>query len=582
MTLLKRTVRDIIIGHDRFIPSTVEFKSSMLRGLTALMALSVGVVWITIDLLYNIQAYLVWYVILIVLAAAAFVLNRQQRFVLSSIVLLSMGNGLTYVFASVESIGTGIFFYFITTGFGAIVLFGFDKRWLGYTFAMISFLLALTAYLGNFEILPKVEFSEEYLKWNFVTNFSVSFLISILVIFFLVELHHDIEEYLTVSKKNLITLSDELKHSRERFKMAIEGSKAGIYEWDWAHNTIRLGSYYKKMLGYSEDDLEGMSFETFLGMLHPDDLNMVQKNVEMHFKTKEPYQTEIRLKMKDGNYKWVSDSGLSIFDDKGIPILIVGSIIDIDERKKAEQQIRLQNEMLAKANQELDRFVYSASHDMRAPLTSLLGLILIAEKTDRAEEVFQCLEMMKKRVRAMEGFIRDVTDYSRNSRLSLELKPVNIRKLVSEIVENLKFTTGAERINMDFNISPDLEVVTDMSRVKVILNNLIANAIKHHDAGKAKQHITVSAAIVSNHLSLSVEDNGLGIGPEHIDNIFNMFYRASEGSEGSGLGLYIVKETIDKLSGSVNVASSKGVGSKFTIELPLLVAEKAANVHLLK
>jgi PAS domain S-box-containing protein len=573
MTLFKRIVRDIIIGHDRFIPSTVEFKSSMLRGLTALLALCVGVVWITIDLLHGIHAYLVWYVILMILAIVSFILNRTQRFVLSSIVLLLMGNGLTYVFASVESIGTGIFFYFITAGFGAIVLFGFEKRWLGYTFAMISFLLALTAYLGNFEILPKVEFSEEYLKLNFVTNFSVSFIISILVIFFLVELHHDIEEYLTVSKKDLITLSDELKHSRERFKMAVEGSKSGIYEWDWAHNIIRLGSHYKKMLGYAEEDLNNLTFESFLSMLHPDDLPMVQKNVENHFKTKEPYQAEARLKMKDGNYKWVSDSGLSIFDEKGMPMLIVGSIIDIDERKKAEQQIRLQNEMLAKANQELDRFVYSASHDMRAPLTSLLGLIQIAEKTDRAEEIFQCLEMMKKRVRAMEGFIRDVTDYSRNSRLSLELKQVNIHKLVFEIIENLKFTTGAERIAINLNIPVDLELVTDMSRFKVILNNLIANAIKHHDVQKAKQYITVTAMVTFGYILLSVEDNGLGIGPEHIDNIFNMFYRASEGSEGSGLGLYIVKETVERLSGSIKVESSKGAGSAFTIQLPLKVAE---------
>lgn len=568
MTFLKRIVRNFIIGRDRFIPSTVEFKNAMLRGLTSMLTVLVGIIWTIFDLSYRVQSNFVWYGLLVFLALAAFVLNRLQRYIMSSLVLIVMMNGVTYVFASSEGFSTGTFFYFITTGFGALVLFGFSKRWIGYVFAGVSFGLALLAYIGDYSVMPSASFSEEYIRISFVTNFIVAFSVSILIIYFLIELHHDVESYLRQSEQNLRITSDELKQSRERFKMAVEGSKAGIYEWDWARNSIHFGDYYKKMLGYDDNDLNGLSFEAYLTLIHPDDLSSVRKEVENHFRTKEPYHNELRVRMKQGNYKWVSDTGISIFDIQGNPLLIVGSITDIDERKKAEQQIRLQNEMLAKANEELDRFVYSASHDMRAPLSSLLGLILIAEKTDRPEEITQCLEMMKKRVVAMEGFIKEVTDYSRNSRLALDLRTVNIRKLVQEVVENLKFSIGAERIDIDIKVPENIELTTDINRLRVVLNNLIANAIKHHDRNKPEQFINITSSNSDNHVTLAVEDNGQGIDPEHIGNIFNMFYRASESSEGSGLGLYIVKETIEKLSGKITVHSGKGTGSVFTIELP--------------
>lgn len=569
MTPLKRTVRNLIIGRNQFIPSTVEFKSAMLRGLTSMLAIIVGVVWTIIDLASEVYINFYWYALLIIMSSVTFLLNRLQYYILASLVLLVMVNSITYVFASTDSFGIGTFFYFVTAGFGAMVLFGFSRRWIGYVFSALSFGLALLAYTGEYPAMPFIEFSEEYVRINFITNFIVAFIVSTLIIYFLIELHHDIESYLRQSEQNLRNTTDELKQSRERFKMAVEGSKAGIYEWDWTKNKIRFGTHFKRMLGYAGDDLNDTSFETYLGMLHPDDQYKVQKSMESHFITKDPYQNELRIRTKNGDYKWVSDSGVSIFDINNTPKLIVGSIIDIDERKKAEEQIRLQNEMLAKANQELDRFVYSASHDMRAPLSSLLGLILIAEKTQDPAEVIKCLEMMKKRVRAMEGFIREITDYSRNSRLAIELKIVNIKKLVQEVIENLKFTIGAEKIHITLTIQDELEIETDLNRLRVVLNNLIANAIKHHDPAKANQFINIIADRSNNHLSLAIEDNGQGIEEEHINHIFNMFYRASETSEGSGLGLYIVKETIDKLGGRITVKSGKGAGSVFTVELPL-------------
>jgi signal transduction histidine kinase len=150
----------------------------------------------------------------------------------------------------------------------------------------------------------------------------------------------------------------------------------------------------------------------------------------------------------------------------------------------------------------------------------------------------------------------------------VEYKAVNVRKLVQGIVDDLKFTNGAERIKVNLEVQPELEFTTDVNRLKVVINNLVANAIKHHDSSKAEPFIEVTAKQDDDLYVLSVRDNGLGIAREHHEKIFNMFYRASESSDGSGLGLYIVKETLAKLEGKISVQSDRGQGSNFIISIP--------------
>jgi signal transduction histidine kinase len=176
--------------------------------------------------------------------------------------------------------------------------------------------------------------------------------------------------------------------------------------------------------------------------------------------------------------------------------------------------------------------------------------------------------MMKKRVVTMEGFIKEITDYSRNSRLGVEKQPVHIRALIQEVVDSLKYTSGAERIKLEFDIRPDLTFITDANRLKVIMNNLIANAIKYHDLTKDSPFIRIRADSTGGNNVILVSDNGQGIPREHVGHIFDMFFRASENSEGSGLGLYIVKETLNKLMGTISVESEQYKGSAFKVQLP--------------
>jgi signal transduction histidine kinase len=236
----------------------------------------------------------------------------------------------------------------------------------------------------------------------------------------------------------------------------------------------------------------------------------------------------------------------------------------------SERALIKTNELLTKTNRELDRFVYSASHDLKAPLSSVLGLIEIADRTQDPEELKACLQMMRSRVHNLDRFIKDITNYSRNSRLEITKEKINVLTLVQDLVDGLRYAEGFETIYFKYNIPPNLEIVSDKSRLKVVLNNLIANALKYHDRAKDQPLIEVAAQMQGNFFQLQVKDNGIGIDPVHISNIFDMFYRASEKSTGSGLGLYIVKESLEKLKGAITVDSTTGVGSRFTVTLPIV------------
>jgi signal transduction histidine kinase len=233
--------------------------------------------------------------------------------------------------------------------------------------------------------------------------------------------------------------------------------------------------------------------------------------------------------------------------------------------------IQSQTEQLQKANNELDRFVYSTSHDLRAPLSSLMGLINITRNA-RPEEAKAYLNLMDDRIRSMDQFIKDITDYSRNNRQEIVCQVVPLRQLVEEVWETLRFIPGVERIELALTIPEGACVHSDPSRLKIILSNLLSNAIRYHDLGKSTPFIRLTAKVTPNTFCFTVEDNGQGIEPQYQRKIFDMFFRAHEKSKGSGLGLYIVKETIDKLAGSISVESIPGKGSSFTVRLPVLKA----------
>jgi signal transduction histidine kinase len=279
---------------------------------------------------------------------------------------------------------------------------------------------------------------------------------------------------------------------------------------------------------------------------------------------------EYRIQNKDGSYHWVIDSGKAVLDSDQKPVRMVGSIIDITERKKAEEKIKKQKDLLEKVNAELDRFVYITSHDLKAPLLSIQGLINLAEISDDKAEIDHCLNMMKERVKGLENFISDIISYSRNVRSGIVKEEVNLKNVIKSIVDELLYMKGVEKLKIHIDMDSDLTMLSDEKRLNVILKNLVFNAIKYHNYDQENPEIWIEAEKLKNQVKIRIRDNGEGIRKEQLNKIFEMFYRASEKSNGSGLGLYIVKEMTSKLNGSVEVESTHGKGSEFTVTLPLI------------
>jgi signal transduction histidine kinase len=242
------------------------------------------------------------------------------------------------------------------------------------------------------------------------------------------------------------------------------------------------------------------------------------------------------------------------------------------KRKNAEQALRKQNEELVKINKELDSFVYSVSHNLRAPLMSVLGLINLVQvenkKTDPAMNGY--FAMMQQSIHKLDDTLKEILDYSRNARSELNLEKVDFRKMVEESFERMKYMEGSDTIAKSISVEGDSEFYTDPYRLSVIINNLVSNSIKYRDPSKPQSIIKIKGSVTDSALEVVFTDNGIGISPDYISKIFDMFFRATDKSEGAGLGLYIVRETIDKLHGTIEVQSDKGEGTVFRFMVPNL------------
>jgi signal transduction histidine kinase len=245
------------------------------------------------------------------------------------------------------------------------------------------------------------------------------------------------------------------------------------------------------------------------------------------------------------------------------------------KRRTAELSLRQQNEELVKINQELDSFVYSVSHNLRAPLMSVLGLLRLAygevERADQeAEILLSYFSMMDHSINKLDETLKEILDYSRNARSAIKTDKVDLEQLLKEGFERLKYHEGSEQIKKTIEVEGEAPFYTDAYRLTVVLHNLISNAIKYRDVRKTDQFIRVTAWIDPVMAKISFADNGIGIPMEFQQKIYDMFFRATEKSEGAGLGLYIVKETVDKLGGHISVESGVGKGTTFTLEIPNL------------
>jgi signal transduction histidine kinase len=242
--------------------------------------------------------------------------------------------------------------------------------------------------------------------------------------------------------------------------------------------------------------------------------------------------------------------------------------------EKSNLLLQAKFEELQKLNAELDRFVYSVSHDLRAPISSVLGLVYLSKRTENVTEIQQYLDLKEKSLKKLDSFIADILNYSRNHRTELNLQDVDFEQELENILELQTQYELNYRIETSLVVKQENPFFTDKQRLVIALNNLISNAFRYHNPYQKPSWIKVSVEVLPLKAVVIISDNGIGIGKEHLEKIFEMFYRATDKTTGSGLGLYIVKEVIEKLKGVIKVDSEINKGTTFTIEIPNLIAHR--------
>lgn len=229
------------------------------------------------------------------------------------------------------------------------------------------------------------------------------------------------------------------------------------------------------------------------------------------------------------------------------------------------EQLDSKTQELKDAYEELDQFVYSASHDLTAPLMSVRGLIKLAKMEGNNPEY---LDLIDKSINKLYDFVKNIIAYHRNTKSLTKTKAINFEKLIHETIDGFEFYENKTNIDFELSVTQAMPFHSDEPRLKIILNNLVSNAIKYSDSKKTNPFVKISVEVADNHAEIVIKDNGIGIDAEYEKDVFEMFFRATHENAGSGIGLYVVKEAVNKMGGSINVESTKGEGSVFTLSLP--------------
>lgn len=253
--------------------------------------------------------------------------------------------------------------------------------------------------------------------------------------------------------------------------------------------------------------------------------------------------------------------------------LLVGRVVsDLSQAeenlKQEKRRVDTINNELKQTNEELDRFVYSVSHDLSAPLKSIKGLVTISKMEPTQAD--QYIDKIDQSVDRLENFISEVLDYSRTNRKQLVYERLNIKEIIEEINVKFEFLENFKKISFHCELQVS-ELRTDRFLLKVALSNLLSNAIKYQKKlSDQSPYVKIRSVVQDGFFVLDIIDNGEGIREEYKSKLFNMFYRGTASSSGSGLGLYIAKEAIQKMGGKISVRSTWGEGSTFTISLPIV------------
>lgn len=380
-----------------------------------------------------------------------------------------------------------------------------------------------------------------------------------------------------IAIKNDVTerkkMESDLKESDERWQFALEGAGDGVWDLNLITKTVFISPQFKKILGYEDNELT-LSYENLLRLSHPESMN---RNIEGMKKLLEGnidlFASEQRLLCKDGSYKWVMVRGKVVKrNDDGNLSRVIGTLTDISQRKKFEEQLVRNLDKEKDLNELKSRFISTASHEFRTPLASIL---LISDalstywKDFDSKQINSKLNNIKERVLHLTEIVNDVLHLSKiqSGRIEYDPEEIELTDVCKKSIEGFAADeTGKRKIVFECGYD-SLPLFIDRRLINQILSNLISNALKYTPNDPV---IKVKLFTTGDEVNISVCDNGIGIPENDKKFIFSAFYRASNAKliQGNGLGLNIIKESLLSQGGDITFKSKINSGSTFTVHLP--------------
>ncbi|MEA4839696.1 MAG: PocR ligand-binding domain-containing protein [Bacteroidales bacterium] len=370
-----------------------------------------------------------------------------------------------------------------------------------------------------------------------------------------------------------------LQKSEKKYRLLVDNCNDVIYTLDSEGKMTFISPVWTSLLGYDVNQSIGKYYYEYI---HPDDIQTFEDLFKKLMDSDHSVQSvEIRIKHHDGNWCWYVTGGLPIRDEKGDITGFYGTLKDIGEKKENEDFIKNINEKLINQNAVKDKFFSIIAHDLRSPLSSILGLSkLIAEDTSdfTTEQIQGIASNIHITADNLYHLLENLLEWAKvqQNLLSVDLRPVKVLSIVQEDVKLFTDTFENKNLKVSIDIPKELQVYADINIMKTIVRNLISNAIKFTPKGG---NIEISTRMTKeDEVEISIKDSGIGMGPEILKNLFcldvSTCRKGTENESSTGFGLLLCKEFIEKLGGKISVESECGKGSDFHFSLskyPLVI-----------
>ncbi|WP_192820398.1 chemotaxis protein CheB [Rufibacter sp. LB8] len=379
-------------------------------------------------------------------------------------------------------------------------------------------------------------------------------------------------------EKRVTERTQELSNSQERFKLVSMATNDVVWDWDLITNHFWWSDSLEQILGYAPQEM-GKGISSWLDKVHPEDQIRITKGINQAINMgKDQWVDEFRICRADGVYAFVYNRAYILQNEYKVPYRVLGSFIDLSDLKNTQVKLEETNAHLMRVIEDLDNFVYTASHDLKAPIHNIEALlrelqIELPKKEFEQVDVKQIMAMMQGAVERFKKTISNLTEITKlQNENRTETSVVDLQELVEEVVLDLDPLVREADAQLEIEVSGCPEVSFSEKNLRSIIYNLLSNAIKYRSRER-QPLVQVSCHREGSYAVLTVTDNGLGMNPEQEEQLFSMFKRFHDHVEGSGIGLYMVKKIVHNAGGELEVTTKLGEGSSFKIYLKQDTAE---------